>query len=155
MRLAIISGVVATPLLTIAIFGNGIHAEPRARHAAAPSIRCEATAFSQSGITMKGTIAHDGIVAADPAVIPLGSVIRVAGAGPWSGRYVVTDTGSKVRGRHIDVYLPNAAAAKQFGRKTVTVQVLVRGNNVKNDRKEVTPARPGAAVPPSPVVTRK
>jgi len=104
---------------------------------------------------MKGTLTHDGIVAADPAVIPLGSIIRVAGAGRYSGRYVVTDTGSKVQGRHIDVYIPDTATAKQFGRKTVTVQVLVRGNNVKNDHKEVTPAEPGAAVPPYPVVARK
>jgi rare lipoprotein A len=104
---------------------------------------------------MKGTITHDGIVAADPAVIPLGSVIRVASAGPWSGRYVVTDTGSKVQGRHIDVYIANTAEAKQFGRKAVTVQILVRGNNVKNDHKEVTPAAPGASVPPYPVVARK
>jgi rare lipoprotein A len=58
-------------------------------------MRFEATADSVEGITAKGTLTHDGIVAADPAVLPLGSVIRVSGAGPYSGTYVVTDTGFK------------------------------------------------------------
>lgn len=117
----------------------------------AQPMQFEATAFSQSGVTQKGTLTHDGVVAADPAVLPLGSIIRVSDAGAYSGRYVVTDTGSKVAGRHIDVYIPDTAQAKEFGKKTVTVQVLVRGNNEKNDHKEVTPAAPGEAVPATPV----
>ena len=103
-------------------------------------MRFEATASSVPGETAKGTATHDGMVAADTAVLPLGSVISVSGAGPYSGRYVVTDTGSKVIGRHIDVYMPSTAEAKEFGKKTVVVRVLVRGNNEKNDHKEVTPA---------------
>ena len=105
------------------------------------AMRFEATASSVSGETAKGTETHDGMVAADPSVLPLGSVIRVTGAGPYSGRYVVTDTGSKVVGRHIDVYMHSTEEAKEFGKKTVLVRVLVRGNNAKNDHKEVTPAK--------------
>ena len=105
------------------------------------AMRFEATANSVAGETAKGTETHDGMVAADPSVLPLGSVIRVSGAGPHSGRYVVTNTGSKVIGRHIDVYMHSTAEAKEFGKKTVLVRVLVRGNNAKNDRKEVTPVK--------------
>jgi 3D (Asp-Asp-Asp) domain-containing protein len=97
-----------------------------------------ATAHSVKGITAKGTLAHEGVVAADPAVLPLGSRIRVSRAGAYSGVYVVTDTGAKVEGRHIDIYLRNNAEAKRFGRKTVTVRVLTRGDNRKDGR-EVTP----------------
>ena len=104
-------------------------------------MRFEATASSVAGETAKGTETHKGMVAADPAVLPLGSVIRVSGAGRYSGRYVVTDTGSKVIGRHIDVYMHSTAQAKEFGKKTVIVRVLVRGNNEKDDHREVTPAR--------------
>lgn len=89
--------------------------------------------------TAKGTLTHEGIVAADPAIRPLGSVIRISGAGPYSGRYVVTDTGPKVVGRHIDLHLRSVGEAKEFGKKMVTVRVLSRGNNRK-DHREVTPA---------------
>jgi len=124
--------------------------DARVRRAGVP-MRFEATAFSQSGITNKGTLTHRGVVAADPGVLPLGSVIQVSDAGPYSGRYVVTDTGSKIIGRHIDVYIPDHAAAKQFGKKQVTVQLLVRGNNDKSDHREVTPARARQPVSPLPV----
>ena len=64
------------------------------------------------------------IVAADPAVLPLGSRIRIEGAGRYSGEYVVQDTGRAIKGREVDVYLPDDAEAKRFGRKTVEVQLL-------------------------------
>ena len=97
-------------------------------------MRFEATAHSVEGITAKGTRAREGVVAADPAVLPLGSKIRVTGAGSYSGVYVVTDTGPKVKGRQIDIYLRNDREAKRFGRKMVTVRVLFRGKNRKNGR---------------------
>jgi 3D (Asp-Asp-Asp) domain-containing protein len=64
------------------------------------------------------------MVAADPSVLPIGTVIRVRGAGVYSGTYVVTDTGAKVDGKHIDLYVPNRFAAKQFGKRRVSVRVL-------------------------------
>ncbi len=97
-------------------------------------MRFLATAESVAGVTAKGTLAHEGIVAADPAVLPLGSVIRVSGAGPYSGTYVVTDTGPKVVGRHIDIFIPSLHEAKQFGRKIVVVEVLSKGDNRKDHR---------------------
>lgn len=103
-----------------------------------PQMRFEATAESKDGLTAKGTVAHQGIVAADPAVLPLGSIIRITGAGAYSGTYAVTDTGSKVGGRKIDIYMPTVAEAKQFGRKMVYVSVISRGDNQKN-HEEVTP----------------
>ena len=101
-------------------------------------MRFEATANSVDGITHKGTVTHEGIVAADPTVLPMGSRIRVTGAGPYSGIYVVTDTGGKVIGRHIDIFLNSHVEAKQFGKKMVTVRVLSYGDN-KKDGHEVTP----------------
>jgi 3D (Asp-Asp-Asp) domain-containing protein len=105
------------------------------------------TAYSVSGITAKGTVTHEGIVAADPTVLPLGSVIRVSGAGAYSGVYAVTDTGSKVEGRKIDIYMPNTAEAKEFGKKHVTVSVLRTGDNQRNGQ-EVTPRTEILPAPP-------
>lgn len=91
-----------------------------------------ATAFSNVGLTTKGNITKPGTAAADPAIIPLGSRVRVTGAGSYSGEYTVTDTGTKIAGRRIDLYIPNRTAAKAFGKKRVRVEILKVGDNIKN-----------------------
>ena len=101
-------------------------------------MRFQATAYAESGVTAKGTFTHPGVVAADPSVLPLGSVIEVSRAGPYSGTYVVTDTGSKIVGHMIDVYMPSRHRAREFGRKLVEVRVVSWGDNKRNHR-EVTP----------------
>ena len=88
----------------------------------------EATAYSIEGRTAAGTRARRGIVAADPAVLPLGSRIRVLDAGRYSGDYVVEDTGPAIDGHEIDIYLADDREAKRFGRRHVRVEVLRRGN---------------------------
>lgn len=83
-----------------------------------------ATAFAQRGITRSGLPARPGLVAADTRVLPLGTRIQVRNAGQYSGTYTVADTGSKVRGRHIDIFISNWRQAMKFGRKVVQVTVL-------------------------------
>ena len=96
----------------------------------------KATAYSQDAQpTAAGTEAREGIVAADPAVLPMGTRIRVTGAGAYDGFYIVTDTGRKINGREIDIYMPTAAEAKQFGEKRVRVTVLEVGEG-KQDARE-------------------
>ena len=103
-------------------------------------MRFLATADSVYGETAKGTLTHRGIVAADPSVLPLGSVIHVSDAGAYSGNYVVTDTGEKIIGRHIDIYIPSHIAAKRFGRKSVLVRVIHVGHNRRNHRETTATA---------------
>jgi 3D (Asp-Asp-Asp) domain-containing protein len=91
-----------------------------------------ATAYSDTGPTVKGNSTHAGTAAADPSVIPLGSKVRVTDAGPYSGDYAVTDTGRQVNGHTIDLFIADPVAARQFGRKQVRVEILVAGDNVKN-----------------------
>jgi len=83
-----------------------------------------ATAYAIHGVTASGEHTRPGTVAADPAVLPIGTKIQVTNAGPHSGVYTVTDTGGAVKGRHIDIFLPSWARAKEFGRKIVHVRVL-------------------------------
>ncbi len=87
-----------------------------------------ATAYTMPGKTASGAHTREGICAADPAVLPFGSRIRVEGAGRYSGQYVVKDSGRKIDGRAIDLYIANDAAAKRFGKRAVTVEVLDSGN---------------------------
>lgn len=88
----------------------------------------EATAYSVEGKTAAGTHTHEGIVAADPNLLPLGTRIRLHDAGPYSGEYVVRDTGREIEGRELDVYLANDQEAKRFGRKSVRVEILEYGD---------------------------
>jgi 3D (Asp-Asp-Asp) domain-containing protein len=101
---------------------------PRAKHR--PTIRYFiATAYSVEGTGAAGKWSHPGTVAADRKVLPLNSRIRVYGAGHYSGEYTVEDTGGKVDGHHIDVYMPSHAEAKKFGRQRVKVLILAYGDD--------------------------
>lgn len=99
--------------LAILLFGS-LHAQRR----------FEATAYAKRSTTASGDRPQTGIVAADPRILPLGTKIRVSGAGRYSGIYMVADTGNKVQGRRIDIFIPNQRRAKKFGRKKVGVKVL-------------------------------
>jgi 3D (Asp-Asp-Asp) domain-containing protein len=78
-------------------------------------------------ITASGKPVSSGTVAADPAVLPVGTMIRVAGAPRYEGVYRVTDTGSNIRGHRVDLYVPSCAEARRFGRRSITVSVLRTG----------------------------
>jgi len=83
-----------------------------------------ATAYTGHGRTASGKRVRRGMVAADRRVLPLGTKIRLTNAGQYSGVYRVEDTGGKIHGHKIDIYMPSRGAAKQFGSKTVKVDVL-------------------------------
>jgi 3D (Asp-Asp-Asp) domain-containing protein len=85
-----------------------------------------ATAYSLRGRTASGMPVSRGLIAADPSVLPLGSRVRVE-AGPWSGEYLVADTGGAVKGRRIDIWTPTTREALQFGRRPVKLTVLELG----------------------------
>lgn len=106
--------------------------QPEPPKAEAPSTSFEATAYSIEGETASGAQTRKGIVAADPRVLPIGSRIRVRGAGQYDGEYTVTDTGRTIKGREIDIYIANNAEAKRFGRKKVSVEVLGRGTGQRS-----------------------
>lgn len=60
------------------------------------------------------------VIAVDPSVIPLGSIVKVEGAGVA----IAADTGGGVNGNEIDVFIPNHEEALQWGRKDVRVEVI-------------------------------
>ena len=84
-----------------------------------------ATAYCQDGKTASGAETVRGIVAADPDVLPIGTRIRVSGLKRGrDGTYRVMDTGTRVQGRRIDVFMESCADAKRFGRQPVRVAVV-------------------------------
>jgi 3D (Asp-Asp-Asp) domain-containing protein len=75
------------------------------------------TGYSLPGRTATGIPVGWGVIAVDPAVIPLGTRLTV----PGYGEGVAADTGSAVRGATIDLWFPSLGQARDWGRRTVTI----------------------------------
>jgi len=88
-------------------------------------MRFIATAYCQHGKTASGAHTSHGIAAADLDVLPIGTRIRVSGLKRGrDGIYRVMDTGTRVQGRRVDLFMPSCAEARRFGRQHVTVVVV-------------------------------
>jgi 3D (Asp-Asp-Asp) domain-containing protein len=87
-----------------------------------------ATAYCKGIVTTAGVAVQTGIAAADPELLPVGSVIEVDSLpSRYNGIYTVLDTGPAVQGRHIDIYMWSCNEALAFGRKPVHLNVLRLG----------------------------
>src|SRR5262245_8595024 len=88
-----------------------------------------ATAYCKGDTTSAGVSPQAGIAAADPELLPEGSVVRVIDgvADRYRGIYTVMDTGPKVLGRRLDLYMWSCIEAMGFGRRGITVTVLRLG----------------------------
>jgi 3D (Asp-Asp-Asp) domain-containing protein len=103
-----------------------------------PTETYSATAYSLRGRTASGQYVSRGLIAADPRHLPLGTRVRLD-AGPWSGEYLVADTGGAIKGRKIDIWTPSTREALQFGRRNVKLTVL--SVPVKRPKTKATRAR--------------
>lgn len=89
-----------------------------------------ATAYCKGDTTASGVVVRTGIAAADPALLPVGTVVRVDMPNPrYSGIWTIMDTGPAVQGRVLDLYLWSCHDALAFGRRPVRVTVLRLGWN--------------------------
>ena len=76
-----------------------------------------ATAYCKGSTTASGVEVRSGIAAADPDLLPVGSVVQVDAPGTrYDGVYTVMDTGPRVQGRHLDLYMWSCNEALRFGR---------------------------------------
>jgi 3D (Asp-Asp-Asp) domain-containing protein len=91
-------------------------------------LRFTATAYCKGTTTASGVNVRTGIAAADPALLPVGSVIQVYRLGEqYNGIYTIMDTGPAVQGRHVDIYMWNCNEALQLGRRDIAINVLRLG----------------------------
>ena len=71
--------------------------------------------------TATGTVPMSGrTVAVDPRVIPLGSKIHIEGV----GERIAEDTGGKIKGKKLDLFLPSTRECREFGVQTQEVHLL-------------------------------
>ncbi|MCC7008603.1 MAG: 3D domain-containing protein [Acidobacteria bacterium] len=96
--------------------------------AAGARVTFQATAYCKGETTASGVAVRSGVVAADPRLLPQGSVVQIDGApDKHAGIYTVLDTGPKVQGRRLDLYMWSCHEALAFGRRNVSVTVIRRG----------------------------
>lgn len=98
--------------------------------APAPRSRLQfsATAYCKGTTTAAGIRVRSGIAAADPALLPLGSVVTITAADDkYTGVYTILDTGPAVQGRLLDLYMWSCYEALDFGRQRIEVTVLRLG----------------------------
>ena len=89
-----------------------------------------ATAYCKGITTASGVAAQSGVVAADPEMLPVGSVVEIDSLTQrYNGIYTVMDTGPAVQGRQVDVYMWSCNEALQFGRRPIHLTVLRLGWN--------------------------
>jgi 3D (Asp-Asp-Asp) domain-containing protein len=125
-------------------------------------LQFQATAYCKGDTTASGVGVRTGIAAADPAILPVGSVVRLETPNPrYSGVWTIMDTGPAVRGRSIDLYLWSCNEALQFGRRGVRLTVLRLGwspqnsipgmvDNLFRKREAQSKTPPPSAPPPAP-----
>ena len=127
-----------------------------------PGVRMafSATAYCKGQVTASGVAVQEGAVAADPTILPGGSVISVDVGNPtYDGIYTVLDTGPEIKGREIDVYMWSCYEALDFGRRPAFVTVIRLGWNPHVttpslvDRIFRRPAPRAGAKPPAPEPT--
>ena len=119
----------ATVIDSRSIGGHGSSLAVGAPHAGS-RLAFEATAYCRGQMTASGVPVRAGIAAADPTVLPIGSVVQVGGSGvseAYRGIYTVLDTGPEIQGREMDLYMWNCTEARQFGRRHIDVTVLRLG----------------------------
>jgi len=98
--------------------------------AGAQHLRFTATAYCKGTTTASGVNVRTGIAAADPELLPVGSVVQVYKLGErYNGIYTIMDTGPAVQGRHVDIYMWSCNEALQLGRRNIAINVLRLGWN--------------------------
>ena len=119
-----------------------------------------ATAYCKGIVTTSGVAVQSGVAAADPELLPVGSVVEIDSLQKYSGIYTIMDTGPAVQGRQVDIYMWSCNEALTFGRRPIHLTVLRLGWNpratipsfmdrfLKRPEMEPLPSRPLPQVPP-------
>lgn len=95
-------------------------------------LRFTATAYCKGHTTASGVQVRSGIAAADPNLLPVGSVVQIDGlSDKYNGIYTIMDTGPAVKGRQVDLYMWSCYEALDFGRRNIQLNVVRLGWNPK------------------------
>jgi 3D (Asp-Asp-Asp) domain-containing protein len=93
----------------------------------------ELTAYCLQGTTRRDRYVREGIVAADPHLFPLGRYIELYVGRVYYGRFLVDDTGEKIRNGRLDIWTPACRDARLFGRQRGTAVLVPRPRGAMKD----------------------
>jgi 3D (Asp-Asp-Asp) domain-containing protein len=116
------------PVEELVLVGSSGYSPSRGGFTRGKTMILEATAYDPSaGLGAKATFtckngmrARYGMVAVDPRVIKLGTILYVEGY----GMALAADTGGAIKGNRIDLCMATNAECIRFGRRKVTVHIL-------------------------------
>lgn len=91
------------------------------------------TAYCLQGRTRRDQLVREGIVAADPKHFPLGRYVDVYVGRKYHGRFLVDDTGSRIRDGILDIWTPSCREARRFGRQRGTAVLVPRPRGARAD----------------------
>lgn len=99
---------------------NGVSGKQIMVSATAYTAHCKGcTGVTKTGLNLRKN-PNLKVIAVDPRVIKLGTKVHVEGY----GYAVAGDIGGAIKGKRIDVFIPNKSRAYQWGRKNVKVTIL-------------------------------
>jgi 3D (Asp-Asp-Asp) domain-containing protein len=138
--------------------------DPSAPPAPGARVPFSATAYCKGLVTSSGVAVQKGVIAADPTLLPVGSVIDFSvNDAKYDGIYTILDTGPEIHGHEVDVYMWSCYEALRFGRKSAHVTVLRLGWNPgattpslidrifrRSPPKEEAPSLPSRPLPVAP-----
>lgn len=85
------------------------------------TLTVKAYAYTGGGYTATGTKAKYGTLAVDPKVIPYGTKIYIK---ELDKVFTAEDCGGGIKGNKIDIYMNTESACRNWGVRTITLQIL-------------------------------
>ena len=84
------------------------------------------TGITATGLDVRSSIYVNGlrIIAVDPNIIPLGTVVYVELANGDNFKALAGDTGGAIKGHKIDVLVSSGGEARRLGRQSATITIL-------------------------------
>ncbi|WP_412676890.1 3D domain-containing protein [Bacillus paranthracis] len=81
--------------------------------------------LTKTGYDITDTIYYNGmrVIAVDPSVIPMKSIVDIEGY----GKAIALDTGGAIKGNRIDYLVANDSEANNFGRRSVNIKIIGKG----------------------------
>lgn len=109
---------------------NAYVGKAQAFQATAYTAKCSGcSGITKTGVDIRETIYFQGnrVIAVDPRIIPLGSVVQVELGDGTVFKATAQDTGSAIKGKIIDIAHDTKAGALNFGRQSVEIRIIEKG----------------------------
>lgn len=87
----------------------------------ARKLTVKAYAYTGGGYTATGTKAKYGTLAVDPKVIPYGTKVYIK---ELDKVFTAEDCGGGIKGNKVDIYMNSESACRNWGVRTITLQIL-------------------------------